>query len=81
MLEVESGRRWSEVRAAPLDHALVTIDADVPPRPRTLLDELPGEAPASAAEIEDGVIGVWREIGEHRLTARIVEELGLGWTH
>jgi len=57
VLEDEIRISRGQIVTAPADHALVKIDTQVPPGWLALLHELTSDAPASAAEVENEVIG------------------------
>jgi hypothetical protein len=78
MTEPELRRARADVRPAPLDHAFVRIDAQVAPRARSRSQELPREAPAAAAVVEDEVVHVARQRVEHLPGDRGIELAGVG---
>ena len=66
-----------QVRPAPLDHAGVDVEAEVARRTSALLDELARDAAAAAAEVEHRLVGLGRDLGEHEVAGRVVEEPAL----
>src|SRR5215210_3933509 len=53
------------------------VDAEVALRPRTLLDQLPCDAPAPATEVENPFIRPLRQLRVDESAARIVEVDGI----
>jgi hypothetical protein len=78
--ELKVGVEGREVLTAPLHHAVVDVDPHVAARSWPLQQELPGLPPASASEVEDGIVKVGREdeMIENGTTGRIVKYLGIG---
>ena len=56
-----SGARGVMLCAAPVDHPLVRVDAQIAARPRSCLQQLPGQPAAAAAVVEHEVVGVLPE--------------------
>ena len=81
MREFETWCGGGEIVLAPRDHARVQINAEIPLGPRLLLDKLPGESTASAAEIKDTAENARIHEIEDRRPSGVVESAGLRLAH
>src|SRR5215207_803468 len=79
MLELELGGARCDVEAAPLDHAAVRVDAQIPARTSARAEHLPRQTAASAPVVEHELVHVRWQLRQCLVHEGRIELVDVRW--